>query len=166
MSNIWTCWHCVAILDIVPIVFTHDVIIFVIFVFWQRQGTNPSTEHEGTTLCSNKYISQALWNMLTCLSIIFFNDFAVIAPRLGKISSAKGTTDEASYLWYFLKAARQSPNHPHFSQPSPTLQSWNFLLMAECKHPLFYSKPTLKMSTSRRKKQDCIKTERHYDGFW
>lgn len=60
--------------------------------------------------------------------------------------------NKSQTLWCFLKAARQSPNRPHFSQPSPTLQSWNFLLMAQCKHPLSYSKPTLKMSLSRQKK--------------
>lgn len=60
--------------------------------------------------------------------------------------------DQTSHtLWYFLKAARQSPNRPHFSQPSPTLTSWNFLLMAQYKHPLSYSKPSLRMSTSRQK---------------
>lgn len=60
--------------------------------------------------------------------------------------------DQTSHtLWYFLKAARQSPNRPHFSQPSPTLTSWNFLLMAQYKHPLSYSKPSFRMSTSRQK---------------
>lgn len=62
-------------------------------------------------------------------------------------------SDQTSYTsWYILKAARQSANRPRFSQPSPTLPSWNFLLMAQYKHPLSYSKPSLKMSTSKQKK--------------
>lgn len=66
--------------------------------------------------------------------------------------------DQTSHtFWYLLKAARQSPNRPHFSQPSPTLPSWNFLLMAQYKHPLSYSKPSLRMSTSRQKKPKILK---------
>lgn len=68
ISNIWTR---AAILNIGPIVFTHDIIIFVIFIFWQRatkmrQGTVHSTEHGGTTLYINK-IYQRLWNNLDFL---------------------------------------------------------------------------------------------------
>lgn len=65
--------------------------------------------------------------------------------------------NKSQTLWCFLKAARHSPNRPHSSQPSPTLRSWNFLLMPQCKHPLSYSKPTLKMSMSRQKKWKILK---------
>lgn len=56
-------------------------------------------------------------------------------------------------IWVFSKSCQTnswSSSLLFQPSPTPTLQGWNFLLMAQCKRPLSYGKLTLKMSMRDR----------------
>ena len=73
-------------------------------------------------------------------------------------------------LWVLSKSCQtNSWSSSLLSQPSPTptLQGWNFLLMAQCKRPLSYGKLTLKMSTRDRRRRKLQNRNACHDGaFW
>lgn len=69
-----------------------------------------------------------------------------------------------------LKAGKQTLDLITCSQlypyPTPTLQGWNFLLIAKCKRPLSDGKRTLKMSTRDRRRKIQNKNVCHDGVFW
>lgn len=97
------------------------------------------------------------------LSILFC--FPFNCPE-GVLMQTKPVRD----LWVLSKSCQtNSWSSSLFSQPSPTptLQGWNFLLMAQCKRPLSHGKLTLKMSTRDIRRRKLQNRNACHDGaFW